>query len=88
LFEEKRGLKEELGGTAWQLNDNQRRRLAAKAKRLGRKVLDNIATIVSPNTLMRWHWKLIALKWTHQTRRVGRPRLMKVIKALIVRMGN
>ncbi|MFT4542588.1 MAG: putative transposase [Planctomycetota bacterium] len=37
---------------------------------------------------MRWHRKLIALKWTHQTPRVGRPGLMKEIKGLIVRMAT
>ena len=35
---------------------------------------------------MRWHRKLIAAKWTYQARRVGRPGLMKTIKALIVRV--
>jgi len=35
---------------------------------------------------MRWHRKLIAAKWTYQAKRVGRPGLMKTIKALIVRM--
>jgi len=34
------------------LNDNQRRRLAAKAKGLGRKNLAEVATIVTPETLL------------------------------------
>jgi hypothetical protein len=76
LVEENRVLKKQLGGKPLRLNDDQRRRLAAKAKRLGRKVLDNTATIVKPDTLMRLHRKLIALKWTHQRTRVGRPGLM------------
>ena len=38
---------------------------------------------------MRWHRKLIALKWTFESRtRVERPGLMKMIKALIVRMAT
>ena len=36
---------------------------------------------------MRWHRRLIALKWTCEAKRVGRPGLMKRIAALIVRMA-
>ena len=46
-----------------------------------------MATIVTPDTLMRWHRKLIALKWTYEAKRVGRPGLMKAIKTLIVRFA-
>ena len=70
------------------MSDDQRRRLAALAKILGRKVLDRVATIVTPDTLMRWHHRLIALKWTYKAKRVGRPGLMKAIAALIVRMAR
>jgi len=87
LVEENRVLKEQFGGKMPRLNDDQRRRLAAKAKLLGRKMLNRVATIVTPDTLVRWHHRLIALKWTYETRRVGRPGLMKAIKALIVRFA-
>ncbi len=46
---------------------------------LGRRALDSVATIVTPDTLMRWHHRLIALKWTFEAKRVGRPGLMKAI---------
>jgi hypothetical protein len=88
LVEENRILKEQLQGRRLRLTDDQRRRLAAKAKRLGRKILDRIATIVTPDTLMRWHRRLIALKWTYAAKRVGRPGLMKMIAALIVRTAR
>jgi putative transposase len=88
LIEENRVLKERPDGRALQLTDDQRRRLAVKAKVLGRKALDRVATIVTPGTLMRWHHRLIAFKWTYKTNRVGRPGLMKAIAALIVRMAR
>jgi len=45
------------------LNDDQRRRLAAKAKGLGRTILAEVATIVTPETLLSWHRKVIAQKY-------------------------
>ncbi len=88
LVEENKILKEQLKGRKLRLTDGQRRRLAALAKRLGRKALDRVATIVTPDTLMRWHRRLIAAKWTYQAKkRIGRPGLMKKIKELIVRMA-
>ena len=63
LREENRVLREQLGERRLRLNDDQRRRLAAKAKGLGRKLLAEIATIVTPETLLAWHRKLIALKY-------------------------
>jgi len=65
LVEENQVLKQQMGKRKLRLTDDQRRRLAAKAKLLGRKTLDRVATIVTPDTLMRWHHRLIALKWTY-----------------------
>jgi hypothetical protein len=48
LREENRILCQQLGGRRLRLNDAQRRRLASKAKRLGRKMLAALATIVTP----------------------------------------
>jgi hypothetical protein len=48
LKEENRVLREQLGERRLRLTDDQRRRLAAKAKGLGRKVLQEVATIVAP----------------------------------------
>ena len=52
LREENRVLREQLGGRRLRLDDNQRRRLATKAKGLGRKILAEVATIVTPETLL------------------------------------
>jgi putative transposase len=43
------------------LTDDQRRRLAVKGKVLGRKALSEIATIVTPDTILRWHRQLVAV---------------------------
>ena len=48
------------------LNDDQRRRLAVKGKLVGRKALADLATIVTPDTILRWHRQLIAEKWDLQ----------------------
>ena len=89
LREENRVLREQLGGRRLRLNDDQRRRLAAKAKGLGRKLLAEIATIATPETLLAWHRKLIAQKYDGSgKRRPGRPRTAGEIEALVTRMGE
>jgi len=60
LREENRVLREQVGERRLRLSDGQRRRLAANAKGLGRKLLAEVATIVTPDTLLRWHRRLIA----------------------------
>ncbi len=49
LVEENRVLREQLGNRRLRLTDDQRRRLAAKGKVLGRRLLHRIATIVTPD---------------------------------------
>ena len=83
-------LREKLGKKRILLNDDQRRRLAVKAKVLSRKVLEEIATIVTPDTLLRWHRKLVAKKWDYSDRRkkVGRPPVSDEIRQLVLRMAR
>src|SRR5918994_6557488 len=69
LREENRVLREQLGDRRLRLTDDQRRRLAAKAKGLGRKLLAEVATIVTPETLLRWHRQLIAQKYDGSAKR-------------------
>ena len=74
LIEENRVLEEQMRGRKLRLTDTPRRRPAAKAKLLGKRALNHVATIVTPDTLMRWHKRLIALEWTFEAKkRVGRP---------------
>jgi len=71
LIEENRISRQQLQGRRLRLSDNDRRRLAEKAKVLGRFVLDEIANLVTPDTLRAWHRKLIARKWTYARKGQG-----------------
>src|SRR5437016_13722760 len=70
-------------------SDHQRRRLAVRAKKLGRKLLAQVATIVTPETLMAWHRKLIAQKYDGSSFRTpGRRQTAEEIADLVVRMAK
>jgi len=56
LIEENRVLKDQLEGRRLRFTDEQRIRLAVKA--VGRRLLKEIETIVTPDTLLAWHRKL------------------------------
>lgn len=56
-------LREKLGKGRILLNDDQPCRLAVKGKALGRRLLRDLASIVTPDTLLRWHRELVAQKW-------------------------
>jgi Integrase core domain len=89
VIQENRVLREQIGTRRMRFNDDQRRRLAAKAKRLGRKLLKQVATIVTPETLLAWHRKLIAMKYDGRSNRTpGRPRTINEIIALVIRMAE
>ena len=88
LQAENRLLKEHLRGSHIRFTDAERALLARKAKAVGRKALLKLETIVTPDTLMRWHRRLVAQKWDYSKRRgPGRPRIMREISQLIVRMA-
>jgi transposase InsO family protein len=89
LREENRVLREQLGERRLRFNDDQRRRLAAKAKALGYRLMKEMTPIVTWETLLTWHRKLIAQKYDGSGRRApGRPRTAAEIEALVVRMAQ
>lgn len=89
LREENRVLKEKLGSKRPRLSNDQRRRLAVFGKAIGRKALSEICTIVTPDTILRWHRELIARKYDGSgNRKHGRPRVMAEIRELIVRLAS
>ena len=87
LMEENRLLRRQLGGRRLRFTDDDRRRLATRAYRVGRAVLREIATIATPDTLLRWHRQLIARKWTYAAR-PGRRGVLLEIRQLIERMAT
>jgi putative transposase len=59
-----------------------------RGHRLGRAALRQVATIVTPDTILRWHRHLIAPKWTYAPKRLGRPGAITEIRRLVVRMAE
>ena len=88
LIEENRLLRRQLGDRRLRLTDDDRRRLAARAYQVGRAVLREIATIATPDTLLRWHRQLIARKWTYARGRSCRSGVLAEIRRLVVRMAE
>src|SRR5215468_102652 len=86
LIEENRLLRRQVGTGRLHLSDDDRRRLAARAHRVGRATLREIATIATPDTLLRWHRQLIARKWTY-ARKSGRRCVLLEIRQLVVQMA-
>jgi transposase InsO family protein len=80
LVEENRLLHRQVGARRLRLTDADRRRLAALAHRLGRRVVRGVATVVTPDTLLRWHRQLIAQKWTSVRRRPSRRGVFRILK--------
>jgi hypothetical protein len=82
LQEGNRLLKAQLGGRQLWLIDTERRCLAACAHPLGRKRLQEVATIATPDTLLCWYRRLIAQKFngSHHCRQCGRPRVAEEIE--------
>jgi hypothetical protein len=62
LLAENAVLRQQLGGQRIPYTDAQRRRLVTAAKKLGRKALSKLDTLVTPQTLLRWYRRLVAHK--------------------------
>jgi putative transposase len=91
LLAEVQVLKEAQGKRRIRLSKDQRCLLAIKGKALGRKVLQQISTIVTPDTILRWHRQLVAAKWDYSQRRKnkpGRPSISDEMTQLILRMAR
>ena len=84
-------LRESFGSKRIPLNDDQRRRLAVKGKLLGRQRLQELGSVFTPDTILRWHRELIAKKWDYSNRRkktAGRPPVTDETRQLVLRLAR
>lgn len=74
LVTENRILRNQIEGRV-PLTDAERRTLAEIGKKLGKQALEEVATIVKPDTILAWHRKLVAQKFDGSKQRTspGRP---------------
>jgi putative transposase len=72
------------------LTNPQRATLAEIAKRMGRRALEQVASVAKPDTILAWYRKLIARKFDGSKHRTypGRPAVSREVSELIVRMAR
>jgi putative transposase len=89
LMAENRILRTQIKGRV-QLTDAERKTLAEMGQKLGKKALEEIATVAKPDTILAWHRTLVVQpSGTSQPRKaLGRPRIDQELEALVVRMAR
>jgi putative transposase len=89
LAAENRILRQQSPGRV-QLSDGDRHALAEIGQQLGRKALEEIATIAKPDTILAWHRTFVNQqdKSYAPPKSVGRPRVGKEIEDLVVRIAR
>jgi putative transposase len=89
LVTENRILRKQLKGRV-RLSDGERKTLAAIGKKLGKRVLEEVATLVKPETILAWHRKLIAKKFNGSQKRrgPGRPTIDAALETLVIRLAQ
>jgi len=89
LATENRILRSQIKGRL-RLSDGERKALAEIGRKLRKKALAEVAKIVTPDTILGWHRKLIAQKFDGSTQRKapGRPMIDQEVEALVVRMAR
>jgi putative transposase len=89
LAAENRILKAQLNGRL-RLSDAERATLGEIGRRLGRKVLGEVANVAQPATILAWYRRLVARKFdgSKERRTPGRPRIDRDLEQLIVRVAK
>jgi len=89
LVNENRILRQQITGRV-RLSDGERKTLAEIGKKLSKEALAEVASIVTPDTILAWHRKLVAQKFDGAERRktFGRPKIAVELEALIIRMAQ
>src|SRR5918911_3409565 len=89
LVTENRLLRTQIKGRI-RLSDGERKTLAEIGKKLSKQALKEVASIVTPDTILAWHRKLVAQKFdgSQQRKAPGRPTIDQELEALVVRMAQ
>ena len=89
LVTENRLLRNQITGRV-RLSDGERKTLAAIGQKLGKQALQEVATIVTPDTILGWHRRLVAQKFdgSQQRKAAGRPKIDDELENLVVRMAQ
>src|SRR6185503_19371977 len=87
LVEENRTLRAQLRGRRLLLTDDQRSRLAVRGQRLGRARLREVATIVTPDTILRWIRRLV-VRMAEENPMWGYTRIRCALKNVGHRVGR
>ena len=89
LVAENRILRDQIKGRV-HLSDTERRALAEIGKKLSRQALEEVVSIVKPDTILAWHRKLVAQKFDGSKHRkaLGRPRIDPELEALVLRRAR
>jgi putative transposase len=76
--------------TKLRLSNPERATLAEIGKRLGRKMLAEVACVAKPDTILAWYRKLVAKKFdgSKQRQYPGRPTVPAEVEALVVKMAR
>src|SRR5687768_3716129 len=89
LLAENRILRNQIDGRV-QLTDRERKELAEMGTKLGKKALEEIATVAQADTILAWNRRFadhqVGTSEPHPS--VGRPRVGKEIEDLVVRMAR
>ncbi len=89
LVTENRIFRQQIKGRV-RLDDKERKTLARIGKKLGKQALEEVASIVKPETILAWHRKLIAQKFdgSQQRQSPGCPMIDAELEALVVRLAQ
>jgi putative transposase len=89
LVTENRILRQQITGRV-RLSDGERKTLAELGKQLGKQALNEVASLVTPDTILAWHCQLIAKKYDGSEHRhaPGRPTISAELEALVVRLAQ
>jgi putative transposase len=89
LVTENRFLRSQIKGRV-RLSDGERKTLAEIGMKLGKQALEEVASIVQPDTILAWHRTLVAQKFdgTRKRQVPGRPTTDAELEALVVRLAQ